>query len=196
MRIARLRRKLQRVFSGRRSRDILPPYVTIGRHTYGFHRNMIAGLSPCAPIAVGSFCSIGPDVLFIARAGHPTDLPSTFPFRARRFADATGGEDALAKGGTAIGNDVWIGARAIVMGNLCIGDGAIVAAGAVVTKDVPPYAIVGGNPARLIRYRFAEDTVARLLKIAWWDWPDETIGERLADFYGSADAFAERFSED
>ena len=83
-----------------------------------------------------------------------------------------------------IGNDVWIGYEAVVMAGVHIGDGAVVAARAVVTRDVPPYAIVGGVPARIIRMRFDERTIARLLETAWWDWPADRIRRaipRLAD---------------
>jgi virginiamycin A acetyltransferase len=85
------------------------------------------------------------------------------------------------KGDTRVGNDVWIGYGSTVMPGVTIGDGAIVGSCSVVTKDVPPYAIVGGNPAKVIRYRFDEVTIARLLELRWWDWPIERITARLAD---------------
>lgn len=74
-----------------------------------------------------------------------------------------------------IGNDVWIGARSIIMDGVSIGDGAIVAAGSVVTKDVPPYAVVGGSPAKIIKYKFSQDIIDRLEEIQWWNLPDEEI---------------------
>lgn len=83
---------------------------------------------------------------------------------------------------TIIGSDVWIGSRAMVMDGVKIGDGAIIAAGSVVTKDVPPFAIVGGAPAKLIRYRFSDEVIARLQKIKWWDLPDEEI-TRVIDLF-------------
>ena len=82
-----------------------------------------------------------------------------------------------------IGNDVWIGWHAIITPGVSIGDGAIIAAGAVVTHDVPPYAIVGGIPAKVIRKRFSDDMIEKLLKIKWWDWSDEKIMENYAYFY-------------
>ena len=84
------------------------------------------------------------------------------------------------KGDTVIGSDVWIGYEALVMPGVSIGHGAIVSTRSVVTADVPPYAIVGGNPARVIRTRFADDDVERLLEMAWWDWPAETVTRHLA----------------
>lgn len=85
------------------------------------------------------------------------------------------------KGDIIIGNDVWIGYEAVIMAGITIGDGAIVAARAVVTKDVPPYTIVGGTPAKVIRKRFPDDTITTLLTLKWWDWPPETIQKHLSD---------------
>lgn len=82
-----------------------------------------------------------------------------------------------------IGNDVWIDMNAIVMRGVKIGDGAVIAAGAVVTKDVAPYSIVGGNPAKLIKYRFTEEVIGKLLEIKWWDWDEEKIRRNSAIFY-------------
>jgi virginiamycin A acetyltransferase len=93
------------------------------------------------------------------------------------------------RGDTVVGNDVWIGMEAVIMAGVGIGDGAIVAAKSVVTHDVPPYAIVAGNPARIVKIRFAPDVVARLLDIAWWDWPYDKIGRNL-DAIRSADLSA------
>lgn len=81
-----------------------------------------------------------------------------------------------------IGNDVWIGARAMIMGGVTIGDGAVVGTGAIVTKDIPPYAIVGGVPAKIIRYRFSDDVIAKLLELKWWDMPEEKLKEHIALF--------------
>ena len=95
------------------------------------------------------------------------------------------------KGDTHVGNDVWIGYRATIMPGVTIGHGAIIGACAVVTRDVPPYAIVGGNPARVIRMRFEADTVARLLTLAWWDWPMEKITRFAPLLTGDVAAFLE-----
>jgi carbonic anhydrase/acetyltransferase-like protein (isoleucine patch superfamily) len=97
------------------------------------------------------------------------------------------------KGSIVVGNDVWVGTRAIILSGVTIGDGAIVAAGSVVTKDVPPYAIVAGNPARLIRYRFSDETIAAMCRIRWWDWPLEVIEQEKAAFDLPAEEFAKRF---
>ena len=89
-------------------------------------------------------------------------------------------EELPYKGDTVVGNDVWIGYRALILPGVRIGDGAIIAAGSVVTRDVPPYTVVGGNPARPIRARFPEDTVRALLDIAWWNWDADKITRNLA----------------
>lgn len=81
-----------------------------------------------------------------------------------------------------IGNDVWIGINSTILNNVVIGDGAVIGAGAVVTKDVSPYSVVGGVPARLIKFRFSEEQIDRLLRIKWWDWPLELISQRIDDF--------------
>lgn len=170
----------------------LGPEISIGRHTYGLSRRMVAGASMDAPLKVGAFCSIGPDVLFFSKADHPVDLPSTYPFRTMIWEPGGPNRDAVTKGGITVGNDVWIGARAIILSGVTIGDGAIVAAGAVVTRDVPPYAIVGGNPARIIRKRFTDEQIGALLDLAWWNWPDARIAELGEAFYGPVDAFIEK----
>ncbi len=128
-------------------------------------------------LIIGRFCSIAAESRFIMNGGnHPIDWLTTYPFPI--FG---GGWQAAmpvawpSKGDTVIGNDVWIGYRALFMPGVHVGDGAIVATGSVVTRDVPPYAIVGGNPAAVIRYRFDPASIARLEALRWWDWDAEKI---------------------
>ena len=93
-----------------------------------------------------------------------------------------------------VGNDCWIGHAAILLPGVTVGDGAVIAAGAVVSRNVPPYTIVGGVPARAIRKRFPDSVAESLRRIAWWDWPDEIIFERLSDFRSEAiEQFCERY---
>ncbi|MEQ8746833.1 MAG: CatB-related O-acetyltransferase [Pyruvatibacter sp.] len=184
--IKKLRQKVRKLTT---SEPKLGPEISIGRHTYGLSRRMVAGASMEAPLTVGAFCSIGPDVLFFSKADHPITLPSTYPFKTLIWDAHKPNQDAITKGGITIGSDVWIGARAIIMSGIRIGDGAIIAAGAVVTKNVEPYAIVGGNPAREIRKRFEAAQVSALLRLKWWEWSDHELEELREAFYGPVHAF-------
>ena len=138
----------------------------IGDYTY------IGGSNKIQNTIIGKFCSIGPEVR-IGLGIHPTNLNSTYPgfytnseyYRVEKLYDFNGEEYKQVE----IGNDVWIGARATILDGVKIGDGAIIATGAVVTKDVPPYAIVGGVPAKIIKYRFDENRIKELLAEQWWN---------------------------
>ncbi len=164
-------------------------HVRIGRHTYGIDEHTVFGPTEANPVTIGAFCSIAQGVQIHGESHHAIHLTSTFPFKAR----LSGADEAgKGKGAVMIGNDVWIGARAIVLANITVGDGAVIGAGSVVTKDVPPYAIVAGNPARLIRYRFEPGIIAALLSIAWWEWPDDKIMAEQEAFYGPVEAFVAR----
>lgn len=180
----RLREKL-----GLRKPEGWPAHVSVGRHTYGLSKRNFVQPHASAPILVGAFCSIGPEVLIFGRADHPTQLVSTYPFRTKLLRPDAGNVDAVTKGPVQIGNDVWIGARAMILSGVTVGDGAIVAAGAVVARDVPAYGIVAGNPAKLIKHRFAPEVISALLEIRWWDWPEEKIRAFEAEFYGPIEAF-------
>ena len=145
-----------------------------------FLRKTILRASAEAPVTIGSFCSIAAGVVIIAQAEHPVDLPSTFPFRTLMFdgiASAMGlqSRDAISRGPITIGHDVWIGQNAIILSGITIGSGAVIGAGSVVTKDIQPYDIVVGNPAKKIRRRFSDEVVAQLLAIRWWNLPDDDI---------------------
>lgn len=135
-------------------------------------------------LRIGKFCSIACGAKFLfASANHTQTSVSTYPFPIffeewdLDIGDVMSAWDH--KGDIVIGNDVWIGYEAVVMAGVTIGDGAIIGARAVVTKDVPPYTIVGGVPARKIRRRFSDDVIARLLELKWWDWPAEQIQRNI-----------------
>lgn len=142
-------------------------------------------------LKIGKFCSIACGAKFLFNsANHTVKSLSTYPFPIFFEAwgldvrDITSAWDN--KGDIVIGNDVWIGYEAVIMAGVTIGDGAIIGTRAVVTKDVPPYTIVGGVPARQIRKRFSKDMIAYLLDLKWWDWPIEKISENI-EFIKSAD---------
>lgn len=129
-------------------------------------------------LIIGKFCMIASDVTFIMNgANHLTDAISTYPFAifGGDWSNAMEGKTYPVKGNTKIGNDVWIGYGATIMPGVTIGDGAIIATKSVITKDVEPYAIVGGNPAKQIKKRFTEHKIKSLLELKWWDWPVEKI---------------------
>ncbi|MCD1263423.1 chloramphenicol O-acetyltransferase CatB [Shinella sumterensis] len=134
-------------------------------------------------LIIGSFCSIGSGAAFImaGNQGHRHEWISTFPFffmsEVAAFEGAANGY--LPAGDTVIGNDVWIGSEAIIMPGVKVGDGAVIGTRALVTKDVEPYAIVGGNPAKVIRKRFAEREIALLLEMRWWDWPEDRLKDAM-----------------
>lgn len=171
------------------NRQVTHPNIQVGRYSYysGYYHGH--GFDDCArfllpdpdadKLIVGSFCSIGSGAAFImaGNQGHRNEWASTFPFHfypdAPQFAAAANGY--LPAGDTVIGHDVWIGSEAIVMPGVRIGHGAVIGTRALVTRDVEPYAIVGGNPARVLRKRFDETRIALLLEMAWWDWPDDWL---------------------
>lgn len=151
----------------------------IGAHSYGRPKVRFSGHG--ARLTIGKFCSIADRVEIFLGGNHRVDFVSTFPFGAfpKRWPLAARGHAAYSqgKGDVSIGHDVWIGSGATIMSGVTIGSGAVIAARALVTKDVPPYTIVGGNPAKPIRLRFDEATIEALLALAWWDLPDSEIAE-------------------
>lgn len=140
-------------------------------------------------LVIGKFCAIAKDVKFIMNgANHKVSGFSTYPFQIfgngwEKVMPKEG--DLPYKGDTLIGNDVWIGYEATIMPGIRVGSGAIIASKAVVTTDVPAYSVVGGNPAKVIKYRFDESTINALLGIAWWNWSAEEITAKLEAIVGS-----------
>lgn len=155
------------------------PRVSIGKYTYGSPTFLLWNSEE--RIEIGSFCSIALDVSIFGGGEHITEWVTTYPLRIA-FEDTLAYRDGLpaTKGPTRIGHDVWIGYRATVLSGVRIGDGAVIGAGSVVARDVPPYTIVAGNPARIVRSRFAPDQVAALLDIKWWNWPDDQIRKHIS----------------
>ena len=151
--------------------------LKIGDYTYG--RPKVAG--NISDVTIGKFCSIADGVWINAGMDHNVKNVSTYPFCSPRiptvgngpvkFDECRGiGGHPISKGPVVIGNDVWIGQNAMIMSGVSIGDGAVVAAGAVVIEDIPPYALCAGNPGAVRKKRFPDGVVERLLEIRWWDW--------------------------
>lgn len=151
--------------------------ITLGRHSYtGAVKELYDPL-----VTVGSFCSIANGTTFLGHCEHPPayipQVVSTYNFAERWQTDCY---PSCTGHSIKIGNDVWIGEDALILDGVTIGDGAIIGARAVVaTKEIPPYAVVVGNPGRVVKYRFTPEEIEALLRIQWWNWPDEKIREAL-----------------
>ena len=133
-------------------------------------------------LIIGKFCMIASNVTFIMNgANHLTDSITSYPFAifGHDWSNAMEGKSYPTKGNTIVGNDVWIGYNSTIMPGIRIGDGAIIATNSTITKDVEPYTIVGGNPAKEIRKRFTEKETIKLLEIKWWNWTIEKITQNL-----------------
>lgn len=154
-------------------------FISIGRFTYGVPKIKFC-TGERESIAIGSFCSIASGVTIYGGGEHRPDWMSTYPFNVflkEDFREITG--HPATKGKVTIGNDVWIGSGATILSGVTIGNGAVIGTNALVAKDVPPYAIYAGNPAKLIRYRFDDQTIARLMEMHWWDWDYESLYEAV-----------------
>ncbi|NDJ18094.1 Vat family streptogramin A O-acetyltransferase [Myxacorys almedinensis A] len=171
---------------------IANPNIIVGDYTYyddpedseDFERNVLYHFPFIGDrLIIGKFCALARGVKFIMNgANHKLSGFSTYPFQIFGNGWETVSphpHELPYKGDTVIGNDVWIGYESVIMPGVEIGDGAIVAAKSVVVSDVSPYAVVGGNPAKLIRQRFDDEVIRSLLEIAWWDWDCEKITRNL-----------------
>lgn len=143
------------------SRIVEPTRVTVGRHTYGRLNISVFDHSNEKILTIGSFCSIAGNVQFICGGNHYQNRFLNFPIE-KKFFDKT---EALSKGEIVIGDDVWIGTNALILSGVTVGQGAIIAAGAVVSKDVPAYSVVAGIPAKVIKYRFTDNMIKKLLEV-------------------------------
>ena len=153
-------------------------YISVGNYTYG--RINAVRFGDRTKLFIGNFCSIADEVLFMLSTEHRMDCLSTYPFRTKVCGARW---EAGSKGDIVIDDDVWIGTRAIIMSGVHIGQGAVVAAGAVVTKDVPPYGVVGGVPAKVIKYRFDQNTIEKLLTVDFSKINEKFIFSHIESFY-------------
>ncbi|MEJ8309067.1 type B chloramphenicol O-acetyltransferase [Agrobacterium larrymoorei] len=174
-------------------KQVTNPNISVGRYSYysGYYHGH--SFDDCARylsrdkgadrLIIGSFCSIGSGAAFMmaGNQGHRHDWISTFPFYWMPDVDAFSGalNGYLPSGDTVIGNDVWIGSEAIIMPGVTIGDGAVIGTRAIVTRDVEPYCIVAGNPAKPIRKRFDDSDIALLLEMRWWNWAEDRLGSAM-----------------
>ena len=159
-------------------REVFLDLIDIGKNTYGTINALMFNRD--SKLIIGSYCSIAPQVSFIVSADHFTNHISSFPIKVKILEEPYEG---VSKGDIVVGDDVWIGYGATILSGVHIGQGAIVAAGAVVTKDVPPYAIVGGVPAKVIKYRFEPEMIEELLKVDYSKLTKEMIEEHIDDLY-------------
>lgn len=168
--------KLRRKGGARFLADRYPQH-RIGRGSYG-DLNVVE-FGEGTTLTVGNYCSFARGAQVMLGGNHRLDWVTTYPFSAidGRFSHFTGHPQS--KGDVVIGNDVWVAREAMILSGVTIGDGAVIGARAVVSRDVPPYMIVAGNPAVEIRTRFPQPIVERLLALRWWDWPDERIAKAM-----------------
>lgn len=185
---------------------VTDPRIEVGEYTYyddpddalGFERTAVLYAYGPERLIIGRYCAIASGVRFVMPGANHADLgPSTFPFGIFGppwdvTMDLVMG--APSRGDTVVGNDIWLGYQVLVLPGVTIGHGAVVAAASVVASDVPPYAIVGGNPARVIRRRYGDEDVERLLRAAWWDWPVELVTEHARTIMSGTPAELERIA--
>lgn len=159
------------------------PYTTKGFKTYD--NNAIVYRWSDAPLTIGKYCSISYGVKFVLDDGkHQYNQVSNFPFPTNEIGD---------KKGITIGNDVWIGLNTIILNGVKIGNGATIAAGAVVTSDVPDYCVVAGVPAKVIKRKCSENEAEEMNKIAWWNWSEDKLQKALPDFKYSMSEFIRKY---
>jgi acetyltransferase-like isoleucine patch superfamily enzyme len=154
--------------------------VVVGKHSYGLPNVYQWGDE--TRLIIGNYCSIAEGVVILLGGGHRLDWVSTYPFSVFQETWGDGAKikgHPTSKGDVVIGNDVWVGHGALILSGVTIGDGAVIGAGSVVSKSVPEFAIVAGNPAIVIRNRFPQETIDKIKESRWWDLDDEAIKNRL-----------------
>lgn len=171
--------------------------IKVGKHTYGLESAKFLKWGEDIPtVSIGRYCSISYGLQFVTGGNHRQDWVSTFPFghteTTKNICSPIDGHPHPSKD-ISIMNDVWIGRNVSIMSGVRVGNGAVIATNSHVIKDVPDYAIVGGNPAKLIKFRFKDETIKQLLESKWWNWQEEKIKKNL--FYLSSDPEAKNLSE-
>lgn len=152
--------------------------ISVGNYSYG--RLKVSSMNHKSHLSIGSFCSIAGEVTFLLNAEHDISTISTYPFKVMVMGQKA---EACTKGDIIVDDDVWIGERATIMSGVHIGQGAVIAAGSVVTHDIPPYAVVGGVPAKIIKYRFSKEIIDGLLKVDYSKLTKERISTHIDELY-------------
>jgi acetyltransferase-like isoleucine patch superfamily enzyme len=204
-------------------RPVSADWVILGPHSYYARHLGVGSWFPGEKVIVGDYCSLADQVVIFTGGNRHTDHAANYPVdilslnkpRPRTAAQMglgvprpilnrlsiiraaipllVSGRTYLSTENTTIGNDVWVGYGAMILGGAKVGDGAVVAAGSVVFSDVPPYAVVAGNPARVVRSRFGPETVQKMLRIQWWYWPEDKIRLNLEWFHRPIKEFVDHF---
>jgi acetyltransferase-like isoleucine patch superfamily enzyme len=153
--------------------------IQYGAHSYGIP--LVRWWGEKTNLRIGKYCSIAKNVEILLGGNHRTDWVSTYPFPAFRIwpKDVSINECRVSRGDVTIGNDVWIGSGAVILSGVTIGNGAVIGSHAIVTRSVPDYAIVVGNPARIVRMRFSAEQVTQLNNLAWWDWDVKKVRNNI-----------------
>jgi acetyltransferase-like isoleucine patch superfamily enzyme len=173
----------------------IPHFVTVGAHTYfGVDVRFTRWIeNDSERIEIGKYCSIASRVHFVVGGNRQTHHPSLYPFDNKVLGRKNPTRSYLQTGVTRVGNDVLIHDDAYIGGGVSVGHGCVIGARTVVAKDIPPFAVVVGSPPRIIRYRFDPATIERILRVAWWDWPEAKINENAELFYLPIGEFLARF---
>lgn len=169
-RFKKSRLEIKRFFHSKYVKD----YIRVGDFSYGTPHIEYFG-NENEELVIGKFCSIAKNVEFVLGGSHRTEWNTTYPFNTlfEQYRYIKG--HPCNKGGIIVGNDVWFGGGCKILSGVTIGDGAVIGANALVVNDVEPYSIVGGVPAKHLKYRFSEEIIEKMLKMKWWDWPDEVL---------------------
>ena len=170
--------QIKRMFGFFYTKDLYPQYKKcIGDYTYGLPQ--IFKLEETSQFEIGKFCSIANDVKIFLDGEHETNNISTYPFGYFKGFTSLKKYRTKSKGKIIIGNDVWIGYGVTILSGVNIGNGAVIGARSLIVNDVPPYTIVGGVPAKIIKKRFDDKTIEKLEKLKWWNWSDKKIQENI-----------------
>lgn len=164
--------------------------IKLGKHSYMGAQCNVRGPG-C--VKVGNFCSLADQITFEFLSQHHYERVSTYPFLTKNWSEGKGDGNRIKTTLINVGSDVWIGSGATILAGADLGDGCIVGAHSIVASPVTPYAIVAGNPAKVVKYRFAEDIIKALLEIKWWMWDDNIIRTRLDDFYKTVEVFTKLY---